>query len=182
MSRQAPYPESPYHRIYTQNRSFSQLRPGPAAPQEEPMPQETGPVYFQQHLGMVLTHTETGHVQGRMELKPWMKNPIGSVHGGVLFSFADTSSGASVVTYGHSVTTVDGSIDYLAPALTSTTLFSDARVVKHGRTLSVVECSITDETGKLLARTHMTFYNLTEAMARDGQTAPIPALKETMEG
>ena len=41
MSRQAPYPESPYHRIYTKNRSFSQLRPGPAAPQEEPMPQET---------------------------------------------------------------------------------------------------------------------------------------------
>ena len=99
MSRQAPYPESPYHRIYTKNRSFSQLRPGPAAPQEEPMPQETGPVYFQQHLGMVLTHTETGHVQGRLELKPWMKNPIGSVHGGVLFSFADTTSGASVVTY-----------------------------------------------------------------------------------
>ena len=31
MSRQAPYPESPYHRIYTKNRSFSQLRPGPAA-------------------------------------------------------------------------------------------------------------------------------------------------------
>lgn len=146
------------------------------------MPQGTEPVYFQQHLGMVLTHTETGHVQGRLELKPWMKNPIGSVHGGVLFSFADTTSGASVVTYGHSVTTVDGSIDYLAPALTSTTLFSDARVVKHGRTLSVVECSITDETGKLLARTHMTFYNLTEAMARDGKTAPIPALKETMEG
>ena len=55
-------------------------------------------------------------------------------------------------------------------------------MVKHGRTLSVVECSITDETGKLLARTHMTFYNLTEAMARDGQTAPIPDLKETMEG
>ena len=182
MSCQAPYPESPYHRIYTQNRSFSQLRPGPIAPQEDPMPQGTEPVYFQQHLGMVLTPPETGHVQGRLELKPWMKNPIGSVHGGVLFSFADTSSGASVVTYGHSVTTVDGSIDYLAPALTSTTLFSDARVIKHGRTLSVVECSITDETGKLLARTHMTFYNLTEAMAREGKTAPIPDLKETMEG
>ena len=178
MSCQAPYPESPYHRIYTKNRSFSQLRPGPITPQEDLMPQETEPVYFQQHLGMVLTHTETGHVQGRLELKPWMKNP----NGGVLFSFADTTSGASVVTYGHSVTTVDGSIDYLAPALTSTTLFSDARVIKHGRTLSVVEGSITDETGKLLARTHMTFYNLTEAMARDGKTAPIPALKETMEG
>ena len=25
MSRPAPYPESPYHRIYTKNRSFSQL-------------------------------------------------------------------------------------------------------------------------------------------------------------
>ena len=32
MSCQAPYPESPYHRIYTKNRSFSQLRPGPIAP------------------------------------------------------------------------------------------------------------------------------------------------------
>ena len=179
MAEKKPLPDNPYRRFYTRTRSFSELRP---APKEEPMENNEKKIdlpeeFFSAHLGMELTHKELGHVKGRIELKPWMKNPIGSVHGGVLFSLADTTSGAAVVTYGHSVTTVTGTIDYMAPALTSTTLLSEAVVLKHGRTISVVECTIHDETGKLLGKTHMTFYNLTVAMAAEGKVAPLPELE-----
>ena len=36
---------------------------------------------------------------------------------------------------------------------------------------------IKGETGKLLVKTHMTFYNLTVAMAAEGKVAPLPELE-----
>ena len=85
-------------------------------------------------------------------------NPMGTVHGGILCDIADAAMGiafATTLAPGESFTTVELKINFLRP-VRQAQLRAEGRVVHRGRTIGYVECEITDETGKLVAKSNST--------------------------
>lgn len=81
-------------------------------------------------------------------------NPMGTVHGGILCTLADSAMGmafASTLGEGETFTTLEVKINFLRPVFEGK-LFATAKVVHRGRTVGLVECDITEEDGKLVAR------------------------------
>jgi uncharacterized protein (TIGR00369 family) len=81
-------------------------------------------------------------------------NPMGTVHGGILCTLADSAMGtafASTLVEGETFTTLEIKVNYLRPVFEEK-LFADAKVVHRGATVGLVECDVTTESGKLVAR------------------------------
>ena len=115
---------------------------------------------FRDTLGIRIVERGVGYAKGEMTIKKMHLNPLGIIHGGCLFSLADTVSGTAIMGHGHKVTTVNGSINFLRPGKAEGKVTAVAREVKYGRTLSVCDCQIFDDSDQLIATTAMTFYSL----------------------
>ena len=94
-------------------------------------------------------------------------NPMGTLHGGILCDIADAAMGiafASTLAPGESFTTVELKINYLRPVREGT-LRAEGRVVQRGRTVGYVECEVTNQDGKLIAKSNSTCLVLRGAQA-----------------
>ncbi|WP_294150550.1 PaaI family thioesterase [uncultured Clostridium sp.] len=118
-------------------------------------------VDFRDKIGMVTLERRPGYAKCEIEIKPWHLNVLGVIHGGVLFSLADTVSGTAAAASGeYRVTTVSGNINYLRAGKNTSKITAEAVEVKNGKTFSVCDAKIFDDKGTLLATTTMTFYHL----------------------
>jgi acyl-CoA thioesterase len=112
-------------------------------------------------VGMKLTKASEGYARGELELDPSRHgNPIGSTHGGVLFSMCDTIAGTAATTRGYRVTTLSGTINYLNPAMNCRKLIGEAREIKSGKKTGVYEVVLTNENDKIIAFATFTFFHL----------------------
>ncbi len=111
-------------------------------------------------MGMNVVEMGPGWVIGEMELEEKHMNPIGSVHGGIIFTFADSMGGTAACTRGNLVTTSNGSINFLNAAIGAKKLIAHAKEIKAGKTLMYYDVEITTETGKLIAKANMEYFNL----------------------
>jgi len=85
---------------------------------------------------------------------PQHANPMGTLHGGILCNIADAAMGmafASTLAPGESFTTVEMKINFLRPVWRAQ-LKAKGIVVQRGRTIGLVECDITDEENRLVAK------------------------------
>ena len=85
---------------------------------------------------------------------PEHANPMGTLHGGILCDIADAAMGmafASTLDTGESFTTVELKINFFRPVWQAQ-LTAEGTVVKRGRTMGYVECSISDEQNRLVAK------------------------------
>src|SRR5438132_7910209 len=81
-------------------------------------------------------------------------NPMGTLDGGILCDIADAAMGmafASTLTSEESFTTVELKINFFRP-IWQAELKAEGTVVQRGRTIGYVECNITDEENRLVAR------------------------------
>lgn len=115
---------------------------------------------FRIAVGVRFLEREIGYAKAEMDILPWHLNPLGIIHGGCLFTLADTTSGASALGRGGRVSTVNGSINYLKAGKNTTKIVAEAHEIKYGRTLSVCEAKIFNDKGELLATTSMTFFHM----------------------
>jgi uncharacterized protein (TIGR00369 family) len=116
-------------------------------------------------LGLVLKSIEPGRAVFEMEADERHHNPMGTLHGGVYCDLADAAMGyayAATLAEGETFTTVELKINFFRPVRQGK-LAAEARVVKAGSTLGYVECDVTDQTGKLVARAASTCMKLREA-------------------
>jgi uncharacterized protein (TIGR00369 family) len=89
-------------------------------------------------------------------------NPMGTLHGGVLCDIADAAMGlayASALEEDETFTTLELKINFLKP-IWNAKLTAVALIVKKGRTVGLVECRVTDETGSLVAHSTSTCLTL----------------------
>jgi uncharacterized protein (TIGR00369 family) len=89
-------------------------------------------------------------------------NPMGTLHGGILCDIADAAMGmayASTLAEGETFTTLELKINFLRPFWTGK-LVAEARMVKDGRTIGLVECNVTDAQQRLVARAASTCMTL----------------------
>lgn len=107
-------------------------------------------------LGVSLVESSEGYARIQMKTGPNTLGGVGgSVHGGILAALVDiTILRALFAVPDPSVTpagTADLNITYMRPAL-GERIFSEGHVIKKGRQLAVVECSIFDEKEQLCAK------------------------------
>jgi uncharacterized protein (TIGR00369 family) len=107
-------------------------------------------------LGFVLKVIEPGRAVFEMQADERHHNPMGTLHGGVYCDLADAAMGyASTLAEAETFTTVELKINFFRPVRQGR-LTAEARVVKAGGTLGYVECDVTDQAGKLVARASST--------------------------
>jgi uncharacterized protein (TIGR00369 family) len=85
---------------------------------------------------------------------PQHANPMGTLHGGILCDIADAAMGmafASMLAPEESFTTVELKINFFRPVWTAQ-LRAEGMVVRRGRTVGYVECTICDEENRLVAK------------------------------
>ncbi|MBR0163123.1 MAG: PaaI family thioesterase [Lachnospiraceae bacterium] len=123
-------------------------------------------------LGAKIIEMKEGYARCEMPVREDFYNPNHSVHGGVIFSLADITSGAAASSYGMRMTTMDATISFTAPAISSRVLYGEAKEVKRGKTVQVYDVWITDDLGKLIAKGMYTFYSLNEPIPLDGIGIP----------
>lgn len=113
---------------------------------------------FSRHLGIEIVDFEDKYIKARIPFKEELLNNYGSVHGGVLYSFADILGGVIACMCGTFCTTVEGSMNYLEPAMSKEYIYCEAKRIRCGGHLVVVKVKIKNDDGKLLDDGSFTFY------------------------
>ncbi len=116
--------------------------------------------YFAVVNGINVTHLSRGHAIVEMDVDKDKLNPLGTVHGGCLFTMADTCAGAAAKSYGRAVTTINADINYIRPGKNAKHLIAESNEIKVGKTIIVNEVMIRNEKGAELARGMFTFFTL----------------------
>jgi acyl-CoA thioesterase len=115
---------------------------------------------FADLVGLRPVSMDTGRAVFAVKLRAEHLNPHGVVHGGVIYTLADTAMGAALTTrleVGERCVTLEIKINYLAPALEGT-LTCEAAVVGRARRVGVLEARVRDEAEKLVALATGSFY------------------------
>ena len=107
--------------------------------------------------GFVFTEVREGYAKGEAEVTESLMNPIGSVHGGVYFTIADSVGGMAASSRGRYVTTVNATIHYLRPGINCKKLVAETREIKTGKEIAVYDVTISTETGRVLAEAMLTY-------------------------
>ena len=124
--------------------------------QEKPDELNAGCAY-NRHNGIVITDISDELCVVEGELVPQTMNPLGMAHGGFVYSLCDVAAGALVRQFEPNFVTLSASINYLRPSQ-GTRLRAEGRLVKRGRTVSVVDTFVYDDQDRLTARGSFEIY------------------------
>jgi uncharacterized protein (TIGR00369 family) len=109
-------------------------------------------------LGIRFIRQSGGQAAAEFRAGAQHANPMGTLHGGILCDLADAAMGvafASTLREQESFTTLELKVNFLRPVWQGL-LTAEAEVVSRGRTVGLVECKITDEKQRLIARASST--------------------------
>ena len=117
---------------------------------------------FHTLIGVELVQRGEGHARCRLPVTEKVRGGVaGSVHGGVLSALVDIVTLSAISTVVNPAEdqmagTAELSISYLRPAL-GDAVYADARVLKKGRQLAVVDVDLTDPDGRLVAKGRVSY-------------------------
>jgi acyl-CoA thioesterase len=116
-------------------------------------------------LGMSIEMVGNGEAIVSLRADERHGNILGYTHGGAICTLADTAMGMAhlgTLDHGETATTVDIKVNFLRPAWLHQELRAHAKQIKHGRTLSLMECSIYDSENQLVAHASGTMMTLVD--------------------
>jgi len=106
-------------------------------------------------IGLGISHVEPNAATAEMETDPQRHaNPMGTLHGGIICDLADLAMGVAMATTleeNESFTTLDLTAKFFKP-IWKARLRADAKVVKRTRSLGLIECTVEDDKGSLVAK------------------------------
>lgn len=111
-------------------------------------------------VGIEFLEAAPGYCKGELAVRDELANPYGMVHGGCIFTLADTIGGSAALTHGKQIVTVDSSIHYLRPAIHTAKLTAEAKEIKYGSKIAVYEVTVMNEHGDLLATSTISYFIL----------------------
>lgn len=124
-------------------------------------------VGFNKAVGVVMTEISEGYAKAEIEIGPQHINPIGSVHGGVLFTIADITAGAAATSRGRYMTTMSSNMNFLRPAINCKKLYGETREIKLGKQVCVYQVTITDDAAREIAIATVTFHCISRTSGVD---------------
>lgn len=115
---------------------------------------------FARMLGIEIADVARDYAKLSLRLRPEFLNPLGAVHGGLLFTLADCCSGTTARTDGRRYVTQSGELQYLRN-VSEGTVIAESRVIRRGRTVCVMDIAVkSEEQDLLLAEGIFTMYAL----------------------
>ena len=130
-------------------------------------------------IGFTIEAMADGRAVGTMETGPQHFNPMGTLHGGILCDLADAAMGmafASTLAPDEGFTSINLSINFFRPVWRSR-LRVEARVTNRGKNVGYVECEVTDQDGKRIAKADSTCFIL-RGEARGREQSPRQKRRE----
>ena len=117
-------------------------------------------------LGMVcIDKSEPGRSVWTMLADERFANPVGIIQGGFVGAFADSAMGAASVTFARDrkvfSSNAEMKVSFIKPAKVGSMLTATAYTISGGKRAVFIECDVTDDEGRLVAKASST-YLLTE--------------------
>ena len=115
-------------------------------------------------LGLRLERLEVGEAVVALDVEPKHRNLLGTLHGGMISTLADTATGVAMgssLEPGLTWTTTSLAVTFLAPGRDGV-VRATGTVVKRGRRFGYAEADVTADDGTLLARATATFAIMAE--------------------
>lgn len=109
-------------------------------------------------IGFELVEVGEGRSVVTLETGPQHTNPMGTTHGGILCDIADSAMGIafhSTLSPTESFTTVELKINFFRPVWKAQ-LRAEGKVVRRGKSVGYVECEVSDENGRAIAKASST--------------------------
>jgi uncharacterized protein (TIGR00369 family) len=128
--------------------------PGAADQPAQPGKSRLPPAPVGALIGFKIREAENGRAVVSLQAGPQHANPMGTLHGGVLCDIVDAAMGyafASTLAADETFTTVELKINYFRPVWNAE-LVAEAHVAQRGKTIGYVECDVTDEKQRLIAK------------------------------
>jgi uncharacterized protein (TIGR00369 family) len=113
---------------------------------------------FAKYLGMEIVGIHAGDSVVSMLVTHKHTNIRGVIHGGALVSLADMAMMLSCATLGRRTVTLDLNISFVSRVEEADTVTAFCQVIHNGKTTMVVDSSIKDTQGRLLAKARGTFF------------------------
>ena len=113
---------------------------------------------FRELVGVTFTKVEDGYSHCVLEVDKKLLNPAGIMHGGAIYTMADSGMGAALYSYvgeDEMFLTIEASMFYFK-AVSSGTLICESKVIHRGKRTAVMEAEIRKE-GQLVAKAMGTF-------------------------
>lgn len=115
---------------------------------------------FAKDVGIITKEIRPGYARGEISIEEKHGNVVGSLHGGVMFSLADTIGGAAAASRGMKMTTISSDFHFLSPGMGTEKLYAEAKEIKYGKKICVYDINVYDEEGKVLAKGTFSYFNL----------------------
>jgi acyl-CoA thioesterase len=109
-------------------------------------------------LGIEVYDLQEGHAKGRLKILREHINVFGTVHGGILFTFADHIGGACGNTLGKKSVLVESSIQFMKGIAEGETIYAEAKLSYKGKKIGRIDTKILRENHEIVAMMHMVFY------------------------
>ena len=111
------------------------------------------------HNGLKLEHVEPDSAVLYTDLRPEFKNLYGLAHGGLMSVMIDNCAGLTVRLDGNRHVTLDMNICYFSNVKDGR-LRAKSRVIRRGKTITVLRVEVTGDDGTLLAEGTLTFFRV----------------------
>lgn len=115
---------------------------------------------FINNMDLTFVEYDSLHAIGKIPFTDKIKNAYGTVHGGMLYSLADTVAGCLACSCGTFCTTLDGSMNFIEPAANTEYIYCKATLLRSGHHIVNMKVEITDDNGKLLDDGSFNFFKI----------------------
>ena len=112
---------------------------------------------YARYLGVEICEWGEGYAKARLELGEEHLNSVSTVHGGVLFSLADSVFSVASNSHGTVAVAIQVCISYFK-AVSSGTIYAEAKEVSRNPKLATYLIEVTDDSGSLLGLFQGTVY------------------------
>jgi len=105
-------------------------------------------------LGMELIEIKKGWAQVRLPIEEKLTNAIGLVHGGAIFSVADSAVGMALVgmiNRNENISTLEMKINYMKP-VNGREIVAEARIIHRGSQSAIGDVEVRDEDRNLVSK------------------------------
>ena len=119
---------------------------------------------FIELIGIRIVELDEGYCKGELEVTDQHMNPLGTVHGGCLYTLADTVAGFAAASCGFEGPTLSGNMYFLRPTMGVKKLTCESRVVKNGKRIRVVEATIYGDNGQEISRSLLEYMDMQREM------------------
>jgi acyl-CoA thioesterase len=123
---------------------------------------------FSQWLGISVVDINDGYSKILMTVRPEMINGLGTVHGGIAFSFADTAFAFACNNRNVLSVALDTSINFIKTIFVGDILTGEAKEIHNGRSTGLYHVTITNQNENIVAMFKGTCFRTEKMLVNTG--------------